>query len=133
MDILRSIAAIFILEFGFYYLRRFGISKDCIWVSALTSNLVIQRPTIMPSISARKNATDQSEEKILQIKLDKRVLAALRRESEARGGQQEHRITEEALVVYLGLQTLLRSVNLAGLSKIAINTGKARTYSRVVE
>jgi hypothetical protein len=40
----------------------------------------------------------------LHVKLDKRILAALKRESEARGGSQERRITEEALAIYFGLK-----------------------------
>jgi hypothetical protein len=69
----------------------------------------------MPSKSERKNGSERSQEKSLHVKLDKRILAALKKESEARGGRQEHRITEEALALYLGLKTILGQDYLSGL------------------
>ena len=87
----------------------------------------------MPSKSEGKNGSERSQEKSLHVKLDKRILAALKKESEARGGRQEHRITEEALALYLGLKTILGQNYFPGLLQAAINTGDRRRYSRIVE
>jgi hypothetical protein len=87
----------------------------------------------MPSKPEKKNASDRSRDKSLHVKLDKRILAALKQESDARGGQQEHRITEEALTLYLGLKTILAQNYAPGLIKTGINPGDSRMYSRIVE
>lgn len=87
----------------------------------------------MPSKSERKNGSERSQEKSLHVKLDKRILAALKQESEARGGRQEHRITEEALALYLGLKAILGQSYFPGLLQAATNTGDSRRYSRIVE
>ena len=60
-------------------------------------------------------------------------MEALNRESEARGGRQEHRITEEALTLYLGLKALLRSTNFPALPHLAEDAGSSKKYSRIVE
>ena len=87
----------------------------------------------MPSKSERKNGSERSQEKSLHVKLDERILAALKQESEARGGRQEHRITEEALALYLGLKAILGQNYFPGWVQAAINTGDNRRYSRIVE
>jgi hypothetical protein len=87
----------------------------------------------MPSKGEKKNGSERSQENSLHVKLDKRILAALKQESEARGGRQEHRITEEALTLYLGLKTILGQSNVPGLIKTAINSRDSRKYSRIVE
>jgi hypothetical protein len=87
----------------------------------------------MPSKGEKKNGSDRSQDKSLRVKLDKRILAALKQESDARGGQQEHRITEEALTLYLGLKTILAQNYAPDLIKTAINTIDSRKYSRIVE
>jgi hypothetical protein len=69
----------------------------------------------------------------LRIRLDRRIVEALKRESEARGGRQEHRITEEALTVYLGLKALLQKHGFAGLPESATRVGSHQKYSRIVE
>jgi len=69
----------------------------------------------------------------LRIKLDRRIVEALKRESEARGGRQEHRITEEALTVYLDLKVLLQKHGFAGLPEPATRAGSHYKYSRIVE
>jgi hypothetical protein len=87
----------------------------------------------MPSKDEKKNGSERSQEKSLHVKLDKRILAALKQESEARGGRQEHRITEEALALYLGPKTILGQNYFPDLIKTAINSGDSRKYSRIVE
>jgi hypothetical protein len=79
--------------------------------------------------SGRRKANFQG----LHVKLDRRVIDALKRESEARGGRQEHRITEEALTIYLGLKALLQSNGFAGLPEVAVRAGNNYKCSRVVE
>jgi hypothetical protein len=87
----------------------------------------------MPSKGEKKNGSERSQENSLHVKLDKRILAALKQESEARGGRQEHRITEEALTLYLGLKTILGQTYVPGSIKTAINSRDSRKYSRIVE
>jgi hypothetical protein len=69
----------------------------------------------------------------LHIKLDRRILAALKRESEARGGHQERRITEEALTAYLGLKVLWQTNGFGGLPQIATRASNGYKYSRIIE
>jgi hypothetical protein len=69
----------------------------------------------------------------LNLKLDRRILAALRRESAARGGHQEERITEEALIAYLGLKALSQTNGFAAFPETAARTTSSYKYSRIVE
>jgi hypothetical protein len=87
----------------------------------------------MPSKDQKLNESERPQEQSLHIKLDKRILAALKRESKARGGQQEHRITEEALALYFGLKSVLGRTGLTGSSGSGGNAGSLRKYSRIVE
>jgi hypothetical protein len=79
------------------------------------------------------SARAKTDAKALHIKLDRRILAALKRESEARGGHQERRITEEALTAYLGLKMLSQPNGFAGLPLTATRASNGYKYSRIVE
>jgi hypothetical protein len=80
------------------------------------------------------NQTNQSQGLHID-ELDPRILAALQRESDARGGRQERRILEEALTVYLGLKalSLLQANGLAGLAEAMSSAKGYPRYSRIVE
>jgi hypothetical protein len=80
----------------------------------------------------KRNGSERGRQD-LRVKLDRRVLEALKRESEARGGRQEHRITEEALTVYLGLKVLLQKHGFAGLPEPATRADNHYRSSRIVE
>jgi hypothetical protein len=69
----------------------------------------------------------------LHVKLDKRVLEALKRESNARGGSQERRITEEALVIYFGLRGSARTNGTQGALPMAEYLRDSLVPSRIVE
>jgi hypothetical protein len=84
-------------------------------------------------IEGEKRNRSEREKQNLRVKLDRRVVEALKRESEARGGRQEHRITEEALTVYLGLKFLLQKHGFAGLPEPATRVDNHYRYSRIVE
>ena len=87
----------------------------------------------MPSKATKVKGSDRAEDESFHIKLDKRILSALKRESAARGGGQERRITEEALILHLGLRSVLRGTGFAGMSGNARDAGHVRKYSRIVE
>lgn len=90
---------------------------------------------MMSSKGGKRNGSEQAKENLqgLHVKLDRRILAALKRESEARGGRQEQRITEEALTVYLGLKVLPQTNGFTGSPEIAARRGNTYKYSRIVE
>jgi hypothetical protein len=69
----------------------------------------------------------------LHVKLDKRVLEALKRESNARGGSQERRITEEALVIYFGLRGSTQTNGTPGSLPMAEYLRDSQVPSRIVE
>jgi hypothetical protein len=83
----------------------------------------------------KRNGSERTktDAQALHIKLDRRILAALKRESEARGGHQERRITEEALIAYLGRKVLSQTNGFAGLPQIATRVSNGYKYSRIVE
>jgi hypothetical protein len=89
----------------------------------------------MSAKHGKRNGSERTkaDTQALHIKLDRRILAALKRESEARGGRQERRITEEALTVYLGLKVLSQTNGFAGLPRIATRASNGYKYSRIVE
>jgi hypothetical protein len=89
----------------------------------------------MSSKGGKQNASNQTNQSQgLHIdELDPRILAALQRESDARGGRQERRILEEALTVYLGLKALLQANGLAGLAEAMSSAKGYPRYSRIVE
>jgi hypothetical protein len=89
----------------------------------------------MSAKHGKRNGSERTkaDTQALHIKLDRRILAALKRESEARGGRQERRITEEALTVYLGLKVLSQTNGFAGLPQIATRASYGYKYSRIVE
>jgi len=70
----------------------------------------------------------------LHVKLDKRIHEALKRESEARGGSQERRITEEALAIYFGLKRSAQATGAPGpLTMLGYLRGDSQARSRIVE
>ena len=69
----------------------------------------------------------------LHVKVDKRILAELKRESEARGGSQERRITEEALAIYFRLKGLVRRNGVSGPLTVAGYMRDSQKRSRIVE
>jgi hypothetical protein len=69
----------------------------------------------------------------LHVKLDKRILAALKRESEARGGSQEPRITEEALAIYFRLKGVAQTNRDPGPLTVAGCAQHRQKSSRIVE
>jgi hypothetical protein len=69
----------------------------------------------------------------LHVKLDKRVLEALKRESEARGGSQERRITEEALGIYFGLRGSAQANGAPGPLPMAGYPRGSQVRSRIIE
>jgi hypothetical protein len=87
----------------------------------------------MPSKAPKLKGPERAEDESFHIKLDKRILNALKRESAARGGGQERRITEEALILHLGLRSALRATGLTGISGSAPDPRHLRKYSRIVE
>jgi hypothetical protein len=89
----------------------------------------------MSAKDGKRNGSERTktEAQALHIKLDGRILAALKRESEARGGDQERRITEEALTAYLGLKVLSQTNGFAGLPQTATRVSNGYKYSRIVE
>jgi hypothetical protein len=89
----------------------------------------------MRSKGGNQNESGQAKTSFrgLHVKLNRRIFAALKRESEARGGRQEQRITEEALTVYLGLKVLLQTNGFAELPLTANGIGNSYKYSRIVE
>jgi hypothetical protein len=89
----------------------------------------------MSAKHGKRNGSERTktDTQALHIKLDRRILAALKRESEARGGHQERRITEEALTAYLGLKVLSQTNGFAGLPQIATRASYGYKYSRIVE
>ena len=87
----------------------------------------------MPSKATKVKGSDRAEDESFHIKLDKRILSALKRESAARGGGQERRIMEEALILHLGLRSVLRGIGFAGMSGNARDAGQVTKYSRIVE
>jgi len=90
---------------------------------------------IMSAKDGKRNGSERAktDAQALRIKLDRRILAALKRESKARGGHQERRITEEALTAYLGLKAESQANGFAGLPETAIWTTNSYKYSRIVE
>jgi len=86
----------------------------------------------MSAKDGKRNGSERAktDAQALRIKLDRRILAALKRESEARGGHQERRITEEALTAYLGLRVLSQAIGFAGSPETRTSSYK---YSRIVE
>ncbi|HTD16579.1 MAG TPA: hypothetical protein VK673_15455 [Chthoniobacterales bacterium] len=87
----------------------------------------------MPSKASKLKGSERAEDESFHIKLDKRILTALKRESAARGGGQERRITEEALILHLGLRSVLRGTGFTGISGSATEARHVRKYSRIVE
>jgi hypothetical protein len=89
----------------------------------------------MSAKDEKRNGSEgaKADARALHIKLDGRILEALKRESEARGGHQERRITEEALTAYLGLKALPQTYGFAGLSETANRPGNSYKYSRFIE
>jgi hypothetical protein len=87
----------------------------------------------MSAKDGKRNGSERAKAdgQALHIKLDRRILAALKRESEARGGHQEQRITEEALTAYLGLRVLSQTNGFAGLPEA--RPSSSYKYSRIVE
>ncbi|HYZ71445.1 MAG TPA: hypothetical protein VE641_00090 [Chthoniobacterales bacterium] len=79
------------------------------------------------------NRSERKQDESFHIKLDKRILAALKRESAARGGGQERRITEEALIYHLGLASLLRGTGFIDFFRGAMDARPLRNSSRIVE
>ena len=69
----------------------------------------------------------------LHVKLDKRILAALKRESEARGGSQEPRITEEALAIYFRLKGVAQPNEVSGPLTMNGCVRGSQKRSRIVE
>jgi len=93
-----------------------------------------QENHVMSSKGGKRNASSQrNQSQGLHIELDPRILAALQRESDARGGRQERRILEEALTVYLGLKVLLQANGLASLAEAVSSVKGYPRYSRMVE
>jgi hypothetical protein len=90
---------------------------------------------IMSAKDGKRNGSERAktDAQALRIKLDRRILAALKRESKARGGHQERRITEEALTAYLGLKVLSQTNGFAGFPGTATPTTNSYKYSRIVE
>jgi len=89
----------------------------------------------MSAKDGKRNGSERARKDAqgLHIKLDRRILAALKRESAARGGHQERRITEEALTAYLGLKVLSQTNGFAGLPLTATRPTNGYKYSRIVE
>ena len=89
----------------------------------------------MSAKDGKQNGSERAKKdaQALRIKLDRRILAALKRESKARGGHQERRITEEALTAYLGLKVLSQTNGFAGLPLTATRPSNGYKYSRIVE
>ena len=89
----------------------------------------------MRSKGGKRNESGQAKANSegLHVKLDRRIIDALRRESEARGGRQEHQITEEALAVYLSLRASSQNKGFAALSEMAVRAGNIYKYTRIVE
>jgi hypothetical protein len=89
----------------------------------------------MSAKDEKRNGSERAkiDAQALHIKIDRRILAALKQESKARGGHQERRITEEALTAYLGLKVLLQTNGFAGLPETAIRTTNSYKHSRIVE
>jgi hypothetical protein len=69
----------------------------------------------------------------LHVRLDKRLLDALKRESEARGGSQERRITEEALAVYFGLRGSAQANGTPCPLPMSGSMSGSQALSRIVE
>jgi hypothetical protein len=69
----------------------------------------------------------------LHVKLDRRLLDALKRESEARGGSQERRITEEALAIYFGLRGSAQANGTPSPIAMAGYMRGSQARSRIVE
>jgi hypothetical protein len=69
----------------------------------------------------------------LHVKLDKQLLDALKRESEARGGSQERRITEEALAVYFGLRGSAQANGIPCPPPMAGYVRGSQARSRIIE
>jgi hypothetical protein len=69
----------------------------------------------------------------LHVKLDKRIHEALKRESEARGGSQERRITEEALAIYFGLKRSAQANGAPGPITMLGYLRDSQARSRIVE
>jgi hypothetical protein len=87
----------------------------------------------MASKDEKLNRSERSGKQSLHLKLDQHILAALKRESEARGGRQERRIAEEALILYFGLKSLLRGNGFPVLPQIVVDAEISRIHSRIVE
>jgi hypothetical protein len=69
----------------------------------------------------------------LHVKLDKRIHEALKRESEAQGGSQERRITEEALAIYFGLKRSAQATGAPGPLTMLGYLRDSQARSRIVE
>ena len=72
----------------------------------------------------------------IHVKLEKRIVAALKRENQARGGRQQRQIIEEALTCYLGLKISLATNGnraLEGQPRPHGYNNYCRNYSRIVE
>ena len=91
------------------------------------------REIVMPTRGDKHNGAAEivSDLQPVQIKLDPRIVEALKQESDARGGHQERRILEEALSFYLGLTKAGQTKANEGVSKGAVSF--APKYSRIVE
>jgi hypothetical protein len=87
------------------------------------------------SKNGKHNSSDQLKSGFqwLHVKLNRRIVAALKRESEARGGSQEPRITEEALAIYFRLKGVAQMNGDPGPMTTAGYLRSSQKSSRIVE